>query len=368
MVTTAATAQQTDAPSALKSDACPFSLLSAAKTSAPTVSKIDTHPLTSVTAATTRAQTAASMQTSYCPFGGAQASVTGLAGHTTDASVQSDGCLGIPKQSLLTHSPESSSAAAPAATCPFSFSTQPTPYEPAAEAASGDADTAGSQLMTDDVLKEYEHAFSLDPDEAMMHAYAALLADKVAEADTEADTEAAAYLPEQAGCPMMTGLSLQASGHPEAHTPPDGHSTADGSIQAPCSSQQESRQRKAPLADASTEGDADIPSAANTTAAQTDCMAGPKAGPQAELETNTWAEPVAKCKHEQTKPADWAQAGQSTSKSWMAVISSLWHDLLQQPPRWHVIMLACFGIQLAMTLYFSLVHQRFFPCSLRVCI
>ena len=368
MVTTAATAQQTDAPSALKSDACPFSLLSAAKTSAPTVSKIDTYPLTSVTAATTSAQTAASMQTSYCPFGGAQASVTGLAGHTTDASVQSGGCLGIPKQSLLTHSPESSSAAAPAATCPFSFSTQPTPHEPAAEAASGDADTAGSQLMTDDVLKEYEHAFSLDPDEAMMHAYAALLADKVAEADTEADAEAAAHLPEQAGCPMMTGLSLQASGHPEAHTPPDRHSKADGSNQAPCSSQQESRQRKAPLADASTEGDANIPSAANTTAAQTDCMAGPKAGPQAELETNTCAEPMAKRKQEQAKPADWAQAGQSTSKSWMAVISSLWHDLLQQPPRWHVIMLACFGIQLAMTLYFSLVHQRFFSSSLGICV
>lgn len=71
----------------------------------------------------------------------------------------------------------------------------------------------------------------------------------------------------------------------------------------------------------------------------------------AKEKTNGWAELAGSDKAGQTEPATWWQ-------SWTAVAKSLWHELLQQPPRWHAVMAACFGIQLSMTLYFSLVHQR----------
>jgi len=71
----------------------------------------------------------------------------------------------------------------------------------------------------------------------------------------------------------------------------------------------------------------------------------------AEEESNGWAELASSDKIGQSEPVTWWQ-------SWTAVMKSLWHELLQQPPRWHAVMAACFGVQLAMTLYFSLVHQR----------
>ena len=39
-------------------------------------------------------------------------------------------------------------------------------------------------------------------------------------------------------------------------------------------------------------------------------------------------------------------------------VSSLWQELMQQPARWHVMMIVCFGVQLGMFLYFGLIHQR----------
>ena len=71
----------------------------------------------------------------------------------------------------------------------------------------------------------------------------------------------------------------------------------------------------------------------------------------AKQKTDGLAELASSDKTGQTEPATWWQ-------SWTAVMKSVWLELLQQPPRWHAVMAACFGIQLAMTLYFSLVHQR----------
>ncbi len=71
----------------------------------------------------------------------------------------------------------------------------------------------------------------------------------------------------------------------------------------------------------------------------------------AEEKTNEWAELAGSDKAGQSEPA-------TCLHSWTAVMKSVWHELLQQPPRWHAVMAACFGVQLAMTLYFSLVHQR----------
>lgn len=71
----------------------------------------------------------------------------------------------------------------------------------------------------------------------------------------------------------------------------------------------------------------------------------------AKEKTNGWAELAGSDDTGQTEPGTCLQ-------SWTAVAKSVWRELQQQPPRWHAVMAACFGIQLAMTVYFSLVHQR----------
>jgi len=345
---------------------CPF--MTSAKTQlaepAPAKPQHDTCPLSSSHAAQSQsqaAQTDVTKQAKVCPFSGVKVDLTDCQSQRAAAATDADATLGsrCPVSFHGESSPSESSALAssPAtASCPFSFGNKeniPSQIQPVGSqsaAASDEAEAAVDEPMTEDALKEYEQAFSMDPDEAMLQAYAALLADKVAEAEMEADDTPAAAAPASQGtqadhdCPKMSRTDAQTDTQMSGRGPCQRHIAAITILfilKPDCNPSiffcGAGKDTKA------------VPSGTDISrpASHTHCMTKESA----EEKTNGWAELAGSDKAGQTEPATWWQ-------SWTAVAKSLWHELLQQPPRWHAVMAACFGIQLSMTLYFSLVHQR----------
>ena len=197
-------------------------------------------------------------------------------------------------------------------------------------------------------MKEYEQAFSQDPDEAMLQAYGALLAGKVAEADTDADDVPSPLAPPDASpratCPELTDNPLEAPPQRGA----DIHSNPTGCQQGSRGGQHDSKKPHFKQRAGSTLSD----SAAHATGAETYSVVSKTA----EAERN------ARSAHDSQMPkATRAPGGLAVRKSWLDVITSLGRELQQQPARWCTTMIACFGLQLAMTLYFGLVHQRCGP-------
>lgn len=346
---------------------CPFMTSTSAKPAESASGKAQSGPcpFSSSAAATAQLQTAhtaSSNQASACPFSAAQADVTPDADTPPDAA--------MPYVRNYDSSPDQSpsphlSALDPplaAATCPFNYENkenmplQCLSQSAGASGASAELDTALDEPMTEDALKEYEQAFSMDADDAMLQAYAALLSDKVAQADTEAnDTPPAAAAAaagqgshEGHGCAKMSRMHTEAA-NPDAQVLHGSQAQADGGNPTADDSQHDAGQST------SHHGAADAHAnfsgrSSGTSHAQLDGLNGKSA------QSETDAKP---------ESSGLGQAPQATdgfvaqTQSRVAVLSSMWHELLQQPPRWHATMLACFGVQLAMTLYFSLVHQRY---------
>ncbi|DBA83269.1 TPA: hypothetical protein ACH3X2_006772 [Trebouxia sp. C0005] len=312
---------------------CPFMTSAKTQLAEPASAKMqhDTCPLSSSHAAQSQshaAQKDVTKQATVCPFSRAQVDLTEChlqgAAATAAATMGSKCPVYFPGES----SPSQSSALSSspdAASCPFNSGNKeniPSQIQPVGSqsvAASDEPEAAADEPMTEDALREYEQAFSLDPDEAMLQAYATLLADKVAEAGMEAvDTPAAAATAGQAtqanhDCPKMMRTDAQTDTQMSGK---DAKAVSSGRhISRPAS---------------------------HTHALIEE---------SAEEKTNGWAELAGSYKTGQTKPATCLQ-------SCTVLTKFLWRELLQQPPRWHAVMAACFGIQFAMTLYFSLVHQR----------
>jgi len=209
---------------------CPFMISTKTQLAEPASAELqhDSCPFSSSHAAQSQsqaAQTDITKQATVCPFSGANVDLTdcqlqcaAAAAAATDATLGSSCPVNFPDES----SPSQSSAlgsSPDAASCPFNFGnkenipTQIQPVESQSVAASDEAEAAVDEPMTEDALKEYEQAFSMDPDEAMLQAYATLLADKVAEADMEADDAAAATAGQgtqaRNGCPKMSRTDAQ---------------------------------------------------------------------------------------------------------------------------------------------------------------
>ncbi len=200
---------------------CPFMISAKTQLAEPASAKLqhDIYPLSSAHAAQSQsqaAQTDVTKQAKVCPFSGAKVDLTDCqsrraAAAAADATIGSRCPVSFPDES----SPSQSSAlgsSPDAASCPFNFGNKeniPTQIQPVG------SQSAADEPMTEDALKEYEQAFSMDPDEAMLQAYATLLADKVAEADMEADdAPAAAATAGQGtqagnGCPKMLRTDAQ---------------------------------------------------------------------------------------------------------------------------------------------------------------
>ena len=236
-----------------------------------------------------------------------------------------------------------------AAKCPFHLGQEHPSSLPALPHPTSDAekDRGGSQAqeMTDETLKEYEQAFAMDPDEAMLQAYASLLADKVAEADSEAD--------ETHRDPCS---DLQQSGVPsQIHSVPQ----KDGKVNAgrPTGTQgcrQSSKQD-------STSGPMIISNASHSGACSEAAAAA--AAPSAEHTQTDATTGDSLCNAVSHTAGDVRAQGSSTmlesiDQDRANGLRSCWQLLRQQSARWHVLMIACFGIQISMGLYFGLVHQR----------
>lgn len=210
---------------------CPFMTSAKTQLAEPASAELQhgTCPLSSSHAAQSQshaAQTDVTKQAKVCPFSGAKVDLTdcqpqGAAAAAAAAAIMGSRCpVSFPDES----SPSQSSAlgsSPDAASCPFNFGNKeniPTQIQPVGSqsvAASDEAEAAVNEPMTEDALREYEQAFSMDPDEAMLQAYANLLADKVAEADMEADDTSAAAATAGQGtqadhdCPKMSCTDAQ---------------------------------------------------------------------------------------------------------------------------------------------------------------
>ena len=213
---------------------CPFMIPAKTQLAEPASTKLqhDSGPLSPSHAARSQslaAQTDFIKQAKVCPFSGAKMDLTdcqsqgaaaAAAADAADATMGSRCPVSFPGES----SPSQSSAlgsSPDAASCPFNFGnkenipTQIQPVDSHSASASDEAEAAVDEPMTENALREYEHAFSMDPDEAMLQAYASLLADKVAEADMEADDTPAAAATSGQGtqadhdCPKMSRTDAQ---------------------------------------------------------------------------------------------------------------------------------------------------------------
>ena len=187
---------------------CPFMISTKTQLAEPASAKLqhDSCPLSSSHAPQSlsqAAQTDVTRHAKVCPFSGAKVGLTDCQLQHAAAAAAADATMGsrCPVSFPGESSPSQSSALAPsldAASCPFNFGnkenipSQTQPVVPQSAAASDEAEAAADEPLTEDALREYEQAFSMDPDEAMLQAYATLLADKVAEADMEADDTPAA--------------------------------------------------------------------------------------------------------------------------------------------------------------------------------
>ena len=295
---------------------------------------------------------------STCPFGAASTASVMLApeGAAARSCVSSSVQPNVPSHQqqpkAMFHSGQGGSS-------PESSLPHPAPVSAAAQS---ELEQPQVGAMTEEELKEIEQAFAVEPNEAMLQAYAALLAGKVSEADREcADTaqhdscaaeladrgaedtpqcKGSGHRPEQVSHstpvhpPSPTSIPANADAFPEAHCGKHAHLSAASPSQVGHSSAQV--------------GSAEwTPDATAAVASKSDRVTADSSGSHAATSHSKAAVRAFRCQglHQ-------AYHGSMSRVRWC------YDKLQQQPQTWHVLMTICFGVQLAMTLYFSLVHQR----------
>ena len=236
--------------------------------------------------------------------------------------------------------------------------------------------------ISEEELKQYEQAFAVESDEAMLQAYAALLADKVAETDRDSDDvpkrDSGDIEREPGSTPQCHGDKIQKADR-EAEDTPECNGPGHRPGQHIPSEHLQSPSRISSCTDA----DAVQHTECSGPCCETE--ASPSKVHQSPVQSSSAQAPEA-------SSADAAAAAASTSdrmttcSSWllsaaahtkaaikafsrkglccahqrsMSLLGSCFDYLHHQPSRWHILMTICFGVQLAMTWYFSLVHQRY---------
>lgn len=233
-------------------------------------------------------------------------------------------------------------------------------------------------------LDSFADTFAIHPDEALLHAYASLLAEKVAEADidpssgssttatkqvhsaadvTSSSSQSEAVLPSQtfrASSPekrgTQTGMDMQrrpwsCDDHARTQRQTQGQTTQSQTLTH--------SQSQAPLASGKSQHGQLCNTDNSNTLLQPACFAEScPAGADSFVAATTAT--AAAC----------AGASEGLKAGAIVVPTGLWGSLLQglqccweymskHSVAWHTIMVACFGIQLAMAAYFGLVHQRY---------
>lgn len=297
-----------------------------------------------------------------CPFRATPAVVTPTPKPAAHGDLQSS-CL----SSSHSDGPPQVTQSKAAGKCPFHFepstsspllsSALPQPA-PAPAAAEVEHELPGMSAMTDEALREYEQAFAVDPDEAMLRAYGALLADKVAEACGQADDSSKSDAEGRQGREFEC-TAAQPSTPPPGCTPKQPTLPAHGLAPSRLAHasplvqryESETRASKAPQASshATCAQIAEADSAAAAT--QTNNMTNRSSGLHA-VTAHSKAAVMA---------AFACQGVHDACQHSMNRVSACRDFLQQQPLRWHLLMTACLGLQLVMMLYFSLVHQRYAP-------
>ena len=367
---------------------CPFMVSSDV---VPQPSKGRSCPFSSGRAPTAQEGLVQAEEETVCPFGaGNPASVMPAPDRAAPASCESS-CLQADESSQL-QQPKT------AGKCPFRFGqgdSSPVPSLPHTAPDMAAAQTEHEQpqtgAMTEEELKEYEQAFAAEPNEAMLQAYAALLADKVAEADRDSDDipqhdnsnmGKAERRPEsipQSCRNNMQKADGEAGGTPECnalgHRPEQ--STQPAHHQTPSHTSSRTNTDAYPQAECSGQCDETeaSPSRVHQTSAQTSSAQATELSSASAAAAAVATAAAAPMSDMMTAHSSWLYAATAYSKAAIKALSlqGLCHAhhrstsrvrsccdyLHQQPCRWHVLMTICFGIQLAMTLYFSLIHQRY---------
>lgn len=288
-----------------------------------------------------------------CPFGARSAAVTpapaaAVPGDLKSRSVSSSHSDEPPHDVEPTAQGKRPFHFEPGSPCPLPSPSLPQPTA-ATEAAQAECELSGVGAITDEALKEYEQAFAVDPDEAMLQAYGALLADKVAEACGEADDSS----------------QYGGQGHDLAHVAPQpltptlcgtpGQPTLPGpsklAVACPTIQRHESASNAntAPQTSAQTpHHESTDPSSAAPATPLGNTIAGSSGSHAASAHSNAAVTAALSCQG----LYDAYQHSMNRIGAWCGYLQ-------QQPLRWHVLMTTCLGLQLVMMLYFSLVHQRY---------
>ena len=259
-----------------------------------------------------------------------------------------------------------------------------------AEHAAGTTSSVAESASADGVdlaaveaeLDSFADTFAIHPDEALLHAYASLLADKVAEADSTSP------------CPETYVAAPKALDASEASRPREslgcGQCTeATSALGSPAESGMQRQQSDC----ASGQGHSTGPSF--TQEQNKDTRSDYQSKPQSD-KAEKQHNPVTTPAHEQSSGGslpssstrslrrahtqlpehadDSSGLAEGTTGQAMLVPAGCWQHLLkvwdnwwglmgQQTYTWHVMMVACFGAQLLMAAYLGLVHQR---CATRI--
>lgn len=262
----------------------------------------------------------------------------------------------------------------------------PLPH-PAPDSAAARAKLEQSQsgAMTEEELKEYEQAFAVEPNEAMLQAYAALLADKVTEAEREPDDT-----PQRDSCAIE-----EDDWTPDSIAQRDDKSEEDDREVEDTSQRKRSAHRAEQLTQSTpvhppsptrmpTDADDALleahggkhscfseaspskvshslaqPSSAETTPDAAAAVATAAVASATDSVTANSSRFHTVTVHSKAAVRALCQESHQAYQGSMSRVRWCYNYLQQQPQTWHVLMTICFGVQLAMTLYFSLVHQRY---------
>lgn len=365
---------------------CPFMVPTDVK---PEPSKARSCPFSSGRAPTALEDLVPAAEASVCPFGATNLASVMPAPDRAAPGCYVSGCLQADESSWL-HQPKA------AAKCPLHSgggSSSPVASLPhiAPDLAAAQTEHEQPQIgaMTEEELKEYEQAFAVEPNEAMLQAYAALLADRIAGADRdsddapqrdsgrigEADREPdstrqhdddkiaeADREPEDTQCCNSPGHRPEEPTQPAHIQPPShtsSHTKANAVPQAECSGQCHETEDSRVHQSSQQISSAQETEASSASAAAAAVATAAAASPSDRMTTRSlWLRAATAHAKAATKAFRFQGLHRAHQQS-MRRVRSCCDYLRQQPLRWHVLMTVCFGVQLAMTLYFSLVHQRY---------
>ena len=359
----------------------------------PESSKGRSCPFSAGRAPTAHKDRVSAAEDSVCPFGAANPALLRPATDRAAPGSCMSSCLQADESSQL-QQPKAE------AKCPFhfgheDFSSVPSLPHTAPDMAAAQTEDEQPQTgaISEEELKQYEQAFAVESDEAMLQAYAALLADKVAEADRDSDVVPKRDSGDMGDAERESGSTPQHHGEKIQKADREAEDTPECNGPGHRPGQRIPPQHLQSPSHISSRTDADAVRHAECSGQGYETEASPSRVHQSSVQTRSAQAPeassadaaaaAASMSDRMTACSSWLLSATAHSKAAikafsleglchahqrnMSLVGSCCDYLHQQPLRWHILMTICFGVQLAMTLYFSLVHQRYAFLTLHHC-